>query len=489
MKKIHGWATTGIITLVGVLGSEPVQASFSSGSTGADGAFAPTANLTVQLPESGVLNYTTVNIPAGVTVKFAKNSRNTPVTILTTGDVIINGTIDFSGTNGATVTDNVSADDTLPGLGGPGGSNGGFGGSKTSPGAPGGAGLGPGGGPPGTGLQSGTSLGMSGNGGGYATAGGVVGGNPGTGGAAYGAPGLLPLIGGSGGGGGASTSTYSGSGGGGGAGAILIASSGTVQLNGSIKANGGTGGTAYVASCSHAGAGGSGSGGAIRITANAVTGSGTLSASGGAGVTVTYFTSAGACASSTSGKGGDGRIRVEAPTISLTGTTTPALVSSFATAPVTVPDLPTLRITVVGGTAAPAQPSGLSDITLPFNTANPVTVELAATGVPAGTVVKVTITPTTGSPTTVNSSPLSGTTSSSTATASITLPGGHSVISAAATFTVQIAALDLSGLPALAEGERIEQIRVAAVYGADANGSGLTYITSSGRELGPLSAR
>lgn len=45
------------------------QGSFNSGSTGADGAFAPTQGwVNVQVPPSGVLNYTTINIPDGVNV-------------------------------------------------------------------------------------------------------------------------------------------------------------------------------------------------------------------------------------------------------------------------------------------------------------------------------------------------------------------------------------------------------------------------------------
>src|SRR3989441_11751010 len=74
--------------------------TFSSGSTGADGAFSPTANITVTLPPSGVVNYTTVNIPARVTVKFTRNTANTPVTVLASGDVTIAGTIDVSGAAG-----------------------------------------------------------------------------------------------------------------------------------------------------------------------------------------------------------------------------------------------------------------------------------------------------------------------------------------------------------------------------------------------------
>ena len=132
-----------------------IAAPFVSGSSGADGAFAPQTSTQIQLPESGMLNFTTVNIPTGVTVTFKKNSTNTPVTILATGDVIVNGTIDVGGTDGASVLDSISADDTLPGVGGPGGYNGGFGASKGTPGSSGGGGLGPGAGKPGPGYFSG----------------------------------------------------------------------------------------------------------------------------------------------------------------------------------------------------------------------------------------------------------------------------------------------------------------------------------------------
>lgn len=69
---------------------------FNSGSTGADGAFAPTADVTVTLPASGVLNYTTVDIPSGVSVRFAPSS-NAPVVLLASGAVNIAGTIDIRG--------------------------------------------------------------------------------------------------------------------------------------------------------------------------------------------------------------------------------------------------------------------------------------------------------------------------------------------------------------------------------------------------------
>ena len=80
-----------IICLAGIPKPAQAQNNFSSGSTGADGAFSPIAHQTVQVPDSGVFNYTTVSIPAGVTITYARNARNTPVTILATGQLAFSG--------------------------------------------------------------------------------------------------------------------------------------------------------------------------------------------------------------------------------------------------------------------------------------------------------------------------------------------------------------------------------------------------------------
>lgn len=85
-------------------GTARMQNQFNSGSTGADDAFNPTATPAVQeaqLSESGVFNYITFNIPAGVTSRYKPNSKNTPVRILAQGDVNILGKIDVSGGNGS----------------------------------------------------------------------------------------------------------------------------------------------------------------------------------------------------------------------------------------------------------------------------------------------------------------------------------------------------------------------------------------------------
>src|SRR5206468_1721063 len=100
-----------------------VAQSFNSGSTGADGAFNPTTDSTLTLPPAGVLNFTTINIPSGVTVKFIPNVANTPVTPLPSGNVTIAGTIDVSGGPGG----GAPAGRTLGPTGGAGGGGGGGG--------------------------------------------------------------------------------------------------------------------------------------------------------------------------------------------------------------------------------------------------------------------------------------------------------------------------------------------------------------------------
>src|SRR5207249_2164327 len=164
-----------------------------------DGAFNPTTDSTLTLPPAGVLNFTTINIPSGVTVKFIPNVANTPVTLLASGNVTIAGTVDVSGGpgGGATVGTNLVPNG---GIGGPGGASGASG-SNALVISTGGAGLGPGGGPAGTILNN--TWQMGGSGGGFGTAGAwryvCCNQEPaGTGGVTYGSPTLLPAIGGSG---------------------------------------------------------------------------------------------------------------------------------------------------------------------------------------------------------------------------------------------------------------------------------------------------
>lgn len=448
--------------------TEPMAyaAGFSSGSTGADGAFSPTANTTLTLPPNGVFNFTTVDIPAGVTVKFVKNAANTPVHILTIGNVTIAGTIDISGGNSVSGGPGTSGDRSLPGIGGPGGYDGGRGGiPETLRRA--GNGLGPGGGAGGDGLSSPViwAWPQGGGGGGYSVAGNsndwpysnLL--NTGLGGPSYGSNLLSPLVGGSGGGGGAGGipgDGFHGTGGGGGGGAILIAASGAVTLSGSILANGGNSGPMAAGSNGYGGTGGGGSGGAVRIAAPNIGISGTVNVNGGIaganGVGNTF---------GNGGTGARGRTNIEtvsAGTLSLLG-------------------LPTLAFTSVAGVTAPAVPTGAGDVILPATEPNPATVVFATTGVPVGNTVKLTLTPQRGVPTTVTSAPLTGTLASGTTSVAIDIPQGFSTLLASTSYTISVAMGD--SLSRFANNERVERIHLSATLGGP---SKATLVTVSGKE-------
>jgi hypothetical protein len=470
-----------------------LAAAFDSGSTGADGAFNPTSSGPVQLPPSGIFNYTTVNIPAGVNVTYTPNAANTPVVILASGNVTIAGSISVSGTPGAPIGaagGGSQADEGQPGVGGPGGYGGGRGGvpstivpNTANPAIRGGAGFGPGGGGGAdfTCLTNGTAVtliggagaghngaGQSTNNGGGTCLGPLV---SGFGGPAYGSSQGLPLIGGSGGGGGSGGVSFSGAGGGGGGGGILIASSGTLSVTGSILAAGGAGGNGDGAGLG--GPGGGGSGGTIRLIATTISGNGTISAAAGAAGTDAccafgFVTAAGA--------GAPGFVRLEAETNTRTAATTPQATTSLP-GPVFVAGSPTLTISSVAGFAAPALPTGNADITLPPTTPNPVTVVFTTTGVPVGNIVQLRVIPSNGPTTTVVTPALTGSTASATASVSVALPVGSSVLQAQTTFTVVAALGDL--LRNFAGNERVDRIRLTATLGGR---SRATLITASGRE-------
>jgi hypothetical protein len=420
-----------------------------------------------------VFNFTTINIPVGVTVTFTRNATNTPVTMLASGNAVIAGTISLNGGTGGNSSSGTGIGPN-GGMGGPGG----FSGGDAADGVPtttGGTGLGPGGG--GGGFFDPLPFNTGGAGGSFSTAGGSGGHGLPVSGPTYGVNTLLPLIGGSGGGGGGGSFGFTAGGGGGGGGAILIASSGTITFTGSITSVGGKGGDAITnGSTTLTGAGGGGSGGAVRIIATTIAGSGgTISVAGG--VTGSIFPG---FPGNTGGNGGIGRIRIEAFTN--TATINFAQAPSIAQpGPVALPGGLSLRIGSVAGVAAPTAPTGAyttPDITLPAGTANPMTIDLAASNIPLGTTVTVTVKPQNGAASSATSTALAGTLAASTATASVTIPTNQpSVISASATFT--LAALPGAG-PVFAEGEEVEQVRVAAVLGGP---SQVTYLTASGREL------
>jgi hypothetical protein len=465
--------------------------AFNSGSTGADGALNPAVNTEIQLPPSGILNYTTINIPAGVRVTFKKNGLNTPVYLLASGNVTVAGTIDVSGDNSTdtgTSGNGNQADDGIPGAGGPGGFSGGVGGRDDTQSratiVSGGAGLGPGGGAGsyirGNGCYGGVYYHYHGKGAAFATKGGTLYGNgyycndvndfgvaqP------YGSPALQPLIGGSGGGGGQGGVTYPGTGGGGGGGAILIASSGILNLTGVIISNGGSAGR--IAGTGAGAQGGGGSGGAIRLIATTMTGNGTLLANGGC-IFNGNSNDLVACEVSRHG-GAQGRIRIEAEAITYSGSSSPAYTTDPPSS-VFVSNLPVLRIASIAGTTVPANPTGNADVVLPANLTNPVTVNFETTNIPPGNTVKLRVVPSYNDFIEVLSPAITGSNASGNTSVSVNLPQGPSTLQAITSYTVTVAMGE--SLSRFAQNERVEKVEIIA--GLKPSDSKARLITVSGK--------
>ncbi len=340
---------------------------------------------------SGTWNFTTIDIPSRVVVRFIKNTGNTPVRWLATDDVTVNGTIDVNGGFG---------DNNLPpgqaAASGPGGFDGGIGGiafnsSASNVGSPG---QGPAGGAPGTAQQTSPTNLRDGNPGGYA--------------GAYGNAFLQPLVGGSGGGGGSSSDNSDGGNGGGGGGAILISSSRDIMLNGLIRANGGD------RQYSGASFGGTGAGGGILLRADRVTGPGSLEAYGG------------------STGNPNGRIRVEGYARTLTGAQNPPAVVGLPAANGELNQVGTLTIASVAGANVAQPPSG--DLLAPdvvFTAAGAVTIVVNGVGIPNGTPVNLRITTST---TVIQPNPQNMV--NGTATFNVTVPQGIGTLQASAQFTL-----------------------------------------------------
>jgi len=318
---------------------------FDSGSDGSMGALVVNANTNFDLPPDGIFKFTTVTVNTGQTLRFNRNPMNTPIYLLATGDVIINGTIDVSGSGGG------FGASLNGGAGGPGGFDGG---------RAGGDGHGPGGGRTGVDGNVTNSAGS-----GTYSAPDSPNNSPTTNrGAVYGSPLLVPLVGGSGGGGNQS------SGGGGGGGAILIASSTriVVTASGTILSSGGGGPFAR----------NGGSSGAIRLVAPAVQGNASLSFYG-------EF-------------GGDGRCRVD--TIDRTGLALrgvngkPISVGSFMV--VFPPGNPRLDVIAAADATIPEGTNSPAIINLPFDSDTNRTVTVQARNFNAIVPIEVVLTPDTG---------------------------------------------------------------------------------------------
>lgn len=309
--------------------------SFSSGSTGADGALDLTntpnpSTFEIQLPESGVLNYTIVNIPMGRTVVFKRNLRNTPVTLLAQGQVIIDGAIDVSAT-GQLAGGFCGAGFNPIRAPGPGGF---YGGQPNQPG------LGPGGG-----ISSGET------------------------GSWVGPLSLVPIVGGSGGAG-AVNNVFGGAGGG----AIVVASSASITLSqqASIKAVGTSDFTCFGFFSQ---LGNSGSGGAIRLVSNSINAGGVFNACNVFGAKC-------------------GVVRLEAPSgaLAFTGSSSPAAVLSTINPVVANSAPPSLTIISIGGYTVPSYAGSrfdTVDLLLPNQLADPINIVVRGNNIPLGTQVEV----------------------------------------------------------------------------------------------------
>lgn len=341
---------------------------------------------------NGIWNFTSINVPPGVTVRFGieTNLALPPIRWLATENVTINGAVDASGQFGS--------NDLPPGVpahGGPGGYDGGRGGIRTSSSASfvGQPGQGPGGGAPGTAQQTNPEN--------------LRDGKPGQYNGTYGNAFLQPMVGGSGGGGGASNNDWDGGNGGGGGGAIMIASSRDIILNGVVRANGGE----Y--QWSNASYGGRGSGGAILLRADRVTGPGSLEAYGG------------------HPSNPNGRIRVEAYVRTLTGGQTPPAVVGLPAANGELNQVGTLTIQSVDGVNVVQPPTGNQQTPdVVFSDAGPVQVVVRGTGIPNGTPVRLRVT-TASSVIDATPQDMVG----GTATFNVTVPKGLGTLQATAQFT------------------------------------------------------
>jgi len=307
-----------------------------------------------------VFKYSSVNISSGTSVTFANHSSRAPVVWLVSGDVTINGNIILDGHY-------TSLNYTDTGEPGPGGFRGG---TRAM------SGFGPGGGYSGYGYYSNPTYG-------------------------YGNPQIVPLIGGSGG------NAYNVSEGG--AGAILIASSGTITINGTVSARPGYGAS---------------SGGAIRLIAGQLTGNGNI-----------YVNAS-----------DPGRIRLEATNapginLNITGVANPLafIVSPFPLTIWPATNAPIVQVTTISNVNAnltvPADPkaslaAGQDDLTLA--TTNAVTITLQTFNYPTNGTVNVYIKSLSAGQTVLPASFVSGNNDSAMWQLTTVLPVNHTVIQARA---------------------------------------------------------
>lgn len=374
------------------------QAQLTIPSDGSDGAFAPVANVEIDLglattalwntPGSGngvydaekwavVFKYSSVNIPAGVKVTFKNHPTYAPVVWLVQGNVTIDGELNLDGKNA-----NLGLPACLtPSEPGPGG----FRGAAMGP-LGGGHGFGPGGVAAGT---FGTPVGR------YASM--------------YGNPQIIPLIGGSGSG--ASPALADNLTGGGGGGAIAIFASMNATVTGVIYSRGGTYSVSNNSYC--------GSGGAVRVVASNVLGNGLIK-----------------CVND--GKNNNGRIRIESASLSPALLTSPETIGvPPANPPVIWPaaNAPIAKVVSVDAVNAPLDPRAplVAGADVAIQNSNQVAILIETQNFPIEGVVQLNITPKFGNRTTLNATRLSGDITSATWRVQTTLPQGFVTLQARAT--------------------------------------------------------
>jgi hypothetical protein len=368
-----GLRAVGVALAMVAVSSTSFGQTFTSGSDGSDGALnLPTGSGIVIFdpfdenrwgkvldPDGdGVYNFTTITIAAGTTLKLRGDKVNRPVYWLASGDVVISGTVDLSGGAGTRASADVNARRILavPGSGGYAGGAGG----RTTPLLAETPGEGPGGGTGGVGFVCDGFFSVCGRGAMFA-----------------GNRFLVPLVGGSGGEGARTNSGMSqfvGQGGGAGGGAILIASSTSIMVNGTITAKGGNSGEWVDNAAKLAGGGG---GGSIRLVAPIQSGGGTLSVSGGQ--------ASGASLS----LGASGIVRLETYQDGAPFTTVGEVIRGAPGHPGTLRPATSIRITAIDDVPVAANPTGVfrvpADATISAD--RPVDVDIEAKGtVPAKSV-------------------------------------------------------------------------------------------------------
>lgn len=320
----------------------------------------------------GIFNFTTINVASGSTLKFTENKYHGTVYFLASGDVTISGTLDLTGETTYGVIS--FASQRIPNAAGSGGFSGGMGGFGSN-----------------AALQ-----GNGPNGGAAATSSTAPGSGPNTSNQF-----LVPLIGGSGGGGAFNTGAIGGAGGG----AILIASSGTITVNGSINAQGGSG-----TNCGGQGYAGAGGGGAVRLVANTINGNGSVTVN-----------SSIACV----GPGNAGLARFESNNLGGVNVNGPTTRSTPFALNLPTTGAPTVKVTSINGQPITSNPFSFPDISINASSQVPITIQ--ATNVPIATAqVKIYVFSETGPDQVITIGPLSGNDASSTATTNITYPPGGS---------------------------------------------------------------